>query len=568
MTERTRTIKVREVPDVSRKALTASGISPVLARVLAARGIKTSDELDDSLTRLAPIETLKNCVLAGTLLADTIANNENILIVADYDADGATAAAITILFLRSIGVTVDYFVPNRFEHGYGLTPEIVDIVATKKTDLIITVDNGIASITGVARARELGIKVLITDHHLPGSELPQAECIVNPNQPNDGFASKCIAGVGVMFYVLIALRMELRTRGYFEHEHVKEPNLAELLDLVALGTIADVVPIDRNNRILVAQGLRRIRTGKMNPGIKALLQIAKKDPSNARAADFGFAIGPRLNAAGRLTDMKLGIECLISNDIDRATDLARELDQLNVERRHIEGEMKDQALRYLENIETKPDSGITLFDPKWHSGIVGILASRVKEKFNRPTIAFAPEKNNSLKGSGRSIQGIHLRDVLDTLTKMDPSVIDKFGGHAMAAGLTIQLEKLEQFTRLFNQLVNEEFKKNAIDNSIYIDGSLKEQDSLPVLAHELRTQVWGQGFPEPAFKDELHVKAHRILGDAHTKLRVSFSPYGEEIDAIRFNFNDPVPDLINCVYRLDINDFYEHKPAQLIIETW
>jgi single-stranded-DNA-specific exonuclease len=506
--------------------------------------------------------------MAGKLLADTIANKANILIVADYDADGATAAAITILFFRSIGVTVDYFVPNRFEHGYGLTPEIVDIVAARKTDLIITVDNGIASITGVARARELGIKVLITDHHLPGSELPQADCIVNPNQPDDSFASKCIAGVGVMFYVLIALRMELRTRRYFEQEHVKEPNLAELLDLVALGTIADVVPIDKNNRILVSQGLKRIRTGKMNPGIKALLQIARKDPSNARAADFGFAIGPRLNAAGRLTDMKLGIECLISNDIGKATELARELDQLNIERRSIEGEMKDQALRYLEDIETKLESGITLFNPQWHSGIVGILASRVKEKFNRPTIAFAPEKDNSLKGSGRSIQGIHLRDVLDILTKMDPSVIDKFGGHAMAAGLTIQAEKLERFTGLFNQIVNEEFNKNTIDNSIYVDGSLREQDSLTELAHELRIQVWGQGFPEPAFKDELHVRAHRILGDAHTKLRVSFSPHGEEIDAIRFNFNDAVPNLINCVYRLDINDFYEHKPAQLIIETW
>ena len=568
MTELPRTIKTREAPDASQRTLTASGLSPVLARVLAARGIKTNNDLDDSLTRLAPVETLKNCHLAGKLLADTITNKANILIVADYDADGATATAITILFFRSIGVTVDYFVPNRFEHGYGLTPEIVDIVAARKTDLIITVDNGIASITGVARARELGIKVLITDHHLPGSELPQADCIVNPNQPDDSFASKCIAGVGVMFYVLIALRMELRTRRYFEQEHVEEPNLAELLDLVALGTIADVVPIDKNNRILVAQGLKRIRTGKMNPGIKALLQIARKDPSNARAADFGFAIGPRLNAAGRLTDMKLGIECLISNDIGKATELARELDQLNIERRSIEGEMKDQALRYLEDIETKLESGITLFNPQWHSGIVGILASRVKEKFNRPTIAFAPEKDNSLKGSGRSIQGIHLRDVLDILTKMDPSVIDKFGGHAMAAGLTIQAEKLERFTGLFNQIVNEEFNKNTIDNSIYVDGSLREQDSLTELAHELRIQVWGQGFPEPAFKDELHVRAHRLLGDAHTKLRVSFSPHGEEIDAIRFNFNDAVPNLINCVYRLDINDFYEHKPAQLIIETW
>ena len=567
MTESERLIKDRKVPKLSHEALTKKGLSPVLARVLAARGIKDGNELDDSLTKLAPLETLKNCKQAGELLADAIANDENILIVADYDADGATAAAITILFLRRIGINVEYFVPNRFEHGYGLTPEIVDIVAKKQTDLIITVDNGIASITGVDRAKELGIKVLITDHHLPGPELPQASCIVNPNQPNDTFESKSLAGVGVMFYVLIALRAELRAREYFAQKN-QEPNLAELLDLVALGTIADVVPIDQNNRILVAQGLRRIRTGNMNPGIQALLRIAKKDPSVVRSSDFGFAVGPRLNAAGRLTDMKLGIECLIAHDIERATELAKELDQLNVERRHIEGGMKEQALKYLENIETKVESGITLFNQQWHSGIVGILASRVKEKFNRPTIAFAPEKNNSLKGSGRSIQGIHLRDVLDTLTKTDSSIIDKFGGHAMAAGLTIQAEKLEQFTHLFNKIVAEEFKKNTIDNAIYTDGSLREQDSLTELAKELRTQVWGQGFPEPAFKDELHVKAHRILGEAHTKLRVSFSPQGGEIDAIRFNFNDAVPDLINCVYRLDINDFFDHKPAQLIIETW
>ncbi|MFL2667322.1 MAG: single-stranded-DNA-specific exonuclease RecJ [Burkholderiales bacterium] len=567
MNESKRLIKVREAPRRPQEVLMNSGLSPVLARVLSARGIKNENELDDGLAKLAPLETLKNCKRAGELLADTIANEENILIVADYDADGATAAAITIIFLRDIGIKAKYFVPNRFEHGYGLTPEIVDIVAREKTNLIITVDNGIASIAGVARAKELGIKVLITDHHLPGSELPQAECIVNPNQPNDAFVSKCIAGVGVMFYVLIALRAELRNRGYFKTSNA-EPNLAELLDLVALGTIADVVPIDQNNRILVAQGLRRIRSGKMNPGIEALLRIAKKKPSAARSTDFGFAVGPRLNAAGRLTDMKLGIECLISEDIVKASNLAKELDRLNVERRQIEGEMKDQALKYLENIETNLESGITLFDPQWHSGIVGILASRVKEKFNRPTIAFAPEKNKFLKGSGRSIQGIHLRDVLDILTKMDPTVIDKFGGHAMAAGLTIHATNLAKFTDLFNKIVTAEFKKNTIDNAIYVDGSLGEEESLPALAHEIRTRVWGQGFPEPVFRDELHVRSHRIIAETHTKLRVSFSPNGEAIDAIRFNFNHAVPDVINTVYRLDINDFYDHKPAQLIIETW
>ena len=396
-----RTIHVRKASDLAQNKLREKGLSPVLARVLAARGIKEADELDDTLSNLIPYDNLKNCRKAAQLLADAIDNKENILIVADYDADGATAAAIAILFLRDAGVNVDYFVPNRFEHGYGLTPEIVDIVATKNTDLIITVDNGIASISGVARAHELGINVLITDHHLPGSELPQAACIVNPNQPGDNFKSKSIAGVGVMFYVLIALRSELRDRGHFEKTG-SEPNLADLLDLVALGTVADVVPLDRNNRILVDQGLRRIRSGKINPGIKALLRVAKKNPSFARSADFGFAVGPRLNAAGRLTDMSLGIECLISSNSQIAMKLAEELDQLNVERRHIEGKMKDQALKILDDIETKVDAGVTLFDPQWHSGVVGILASRVKEKLNRPVIAFALEKNGALKGSGRS----------------------------------------------------------------------------------------------------------------------------------------------------------------------
>ena len=562
-----RTIYVRKAPDLAQEKLREKGLSPVLARVLAARGIKEADELDDTLSNLIPYDNLKNCRKAAQLLADAIDNQEKILIVADYDADGATAAAIAILFLRDAGVTVDYFVPNRFEHGYGLTPEIVDIVATKNTDLIITVDNGIASISGVARAHELGIKVLITDHHLPGSELPQAACIVNPNQPGDNFKSKSIAGVGVMFYVLIALRSELRDRGYFEKTG-SEPNLADLLDLVALGTVADVVPLDRNNRILVDQGLRRIRSGKINPGIKALLRVAKKNSSFVRSADFGFAVGPRLNAAGRLTDMKLGIECLISSHSQIAMKLAEELDQLNVERRHIEGKMKDQALKILDDIETKVDAGVTLFDTQWHSGVVGILASRVKEKLNRPVIAFALEKNGALKGSGRSIQGIHLRDVLDALTKIDPNVIDKFGGHAMAAGLTIQADQLERFSELLNDVVTGEFKKNVIDNSIYVDGPLEEEDTTSGLAQEIRMQVWGQAFPEPSFRNELYVRTHRLLNETHTKLQISFSPNGALIDAILFNFNDAVPDVINCVYRLDINDFFDHKPVQLIIETW
>ena len=562
-----RAIHVRKASDVTQKKLKEYGLSPILARVLAARGIKEIAELDDALSNLIPYDNLKNCRKAAQLLTDAIYNQQKMLIVADYDADGATAAAIAILFLRDAGVTIDYFVPNRFEHGYGLTPEIVDIVAAKNIDLIITVDNGIASISGVARANELGIDVLITDHHLPGAELPQAACIVNPNQPGDDFESKSIAGVGVMFYVLIALRSELRDRGHFE-ETGSEPNLADLLDLVALGTVADVVALDRNNRILVAQGLRRIRSGKINPGIKALLRVAKKKPSLARSADFGFAVGPRLNAAGRLTDMKLGIECLIADNPDVAIKLAEELDRLNVERRHIEGEMKDQALKILDALETKVNSGVTLFDPHWHSGVVGILASRVKEKLNRPVIAFALEKNGALKGSGRSIQGIHLRDVLDTLTKIDPNVIDKFGGHAMAAGLTIRKNQLERFSELFNDVVTSEFKKNVIDNSIHIDGPLEESDAASNLAQEIRMQVWGQGFPEPSFRNELHVRTHRLLNETHTKLKVSFSPKGAPIDAVRFNFNDAVPNVINCVYRLDINDFFDNKPVQLIIETW
>lgn len=560
-------IEIREVPEAAQQALIASGVQPIIARIFAARGIQTQSELDASLSNLIPFQSLKNCKEAACLLADATINNEKIVIVADYDADGATAAAIGILFFREMGVLIDYFVPNRFEHGYGLTPEIVDIVAKNKVNVIITVDNGIASVSGVSRANELGIKVLVTDHHLAGPELPDADCIVNPNQPNDSFKSKAIAGVGVMFYVLIALRSELRERHYFNSDQT-EPNLANLLDLVALGTVADVVPLDRNNRILVAQGLRRIRSGAMNHGIRALLKIAKKNPTTARSSDFGFAIGPRLNAAGRLTDMKLGIECLISERLETAIDLATELDRLNIERRQIEGDMKDQALTILDNIAGGPEMGVTLFDKTWHSGVVGILASRVKDKLQRPVIAFAQAANGTLKGSGRSIKGVHLRDALDALTKMDPDVIEKFGGHAMAAGLTIQAHQLKRFSELFNDIIEGEFEKNTIDNSIYVDGALEDSDPIPTLAQEVRKHVWGQSFPEPTFINQLYVRTHKLLGESHTKLKLSFTPKGETFDAIRFNFNESVPDVILCVYRLDINDYFDHQPIQLIVETW
>jgi len=413
----------------------------------------------------------------------------------------------------------------------------------------------------------LGLKVLITDHHLPGDTLPPADCIVNPNQKDDQFGSKALAGVGVMFYILIALRARLREENFF-NERLKEPNLAQLLDLVALGTVADVVPLDENNRILVAQGIRRIRTGKCNPGIKALLSAAKKSHQNVKCTDFGFVIGPRLNAAGRLTDMSVGIECLLSDDPEIATHHALELNRLNQERREIESDMKDQALEILDQMNISDSPIITIYDERWHSGIVGILASRIKEQYSRPVIAFASDGADNLKGSGRSMSGLHLRDALDSVTKQYPSIIEKFGGHAMAAGLTIKKENLSLFINAINLVVGDLMTKNPIDTSRLTDGPLSETELNEELAEAIQSGIWGQAFPEPVFRNQFYVREHRLLSDKHTKLGVSLTKSGPIIDAIRFNFSEATPEIIECQYKLDINDYYSHRPIQLIIEDW
>ena len=539
----------------------------MFSRILAARGINHPEEIQFDFASLLPWRDLKHCDLAAEILLDAIIEQKKIFIVADYDADGATAAAIAIRFLRSVKANVDYFVPNRFEHGYGLTPEIVTIAEKNNADLIVTVDNGIASVSGVDKANVLGIKVLITDHHLPGADLPKATCIVNPNQPDDVFPSKHLAGVGVMFYVLVALRALLREQDFFS-ENNKEPNLAKLLDLVALGTVADVVRLDKNNRILVSQGIKRIHAHESNPGIKALFKVANKKPELARSMDLGYIIGPRLNAAGRLTDMRTGIECLITDNINEATKLANELDALNKNRRQIEADMQEKALAITEKIDTSKSSGITLFDPNWHPGIVGILASRIKERFRSPTIAFAPDGDKKLKGSGRSIQGVHLRDVLDKITKISPTIIKTFGGHAMAAGLTIDVKALEEFTRLFNEAIAYELDKNPIDATNFTDGRLTPSEVSRDLVSEIDAMVWGQGFPQPTFRNKFIAHNHKIVGEKHTKLQVSFREENKIFDAIRFNHIDLPPDLIDGVYRLEVNHFFKEQPIQLIFEYW
>jgi single-stranded-DNA-specific exonuclease len=465
--------------------------------------------------------------------------------------------------LRSFGATVDYLVPNRFTYGYGLSPEIVDLAATMSPDLIVTVDNGIASIEGVARASELGIATLITDHHLPAETLPAAECIVNPNQPGCDFPSKCMAGVGVMFYVMLALRAELRERGWFADER-KEPNLGALLDLVALGTVADVVKLDRNNRILVSQGLQRMRDGKLTPGIAAIFRAAGRDPAQASSFDMGFMIGPRLNAAGRLSDMSLGIECLITDDAARAMNIAQQLDALNRERREIESGMQDQALVHLETLETTDKAGVALFDADWHQGVVGILASRIKEKLHRPVFAFARGENDEIKGSGRSIPGLHLRDALDLISKRAPGLLLRFGGHAMAAGVTMREADFPRFRELFAQVADELLSPADLTRTLETDGGLESAYFSINTVRLLEAEVWGQGFPAPIFEDEFIVESQRILKDKHLKMRLR---KGEQrLDAIQFNFSEAPGNTMRAAYRLAINDYNGVQTPQLMIE--
>ena len=557
-------IVTRDVPQPAFDQLLAHGMPPVLARIYAARGIVHLRQLDTSLAGLLPMDSLQHCTTMAALLADAIAAGKRLLIVADYDADGATACAVGITALRAFGAQVDYLVPNRFEYGYGLTPEIVRQAVAGKPDYLITVDNGIASVEGVEEAHKAGIEVLITDHHLPGAELPRAACIVNPNQGTCTFASKNLAGVGVMFYVVMALRAELRRRGWFSSR--AEPNLAELLDLVALGTVADVVRLDDNNRILVDQGLKRIRAGRARPGIAALLRVAGRHPARASTYDLGFVAGPRLNAAGRLTDMRLGIECLLASDAQSAAELAAQLDALNVERREIEAGMQETALALVDGLEPTESFSLSLFQESWHQGVIGILAARLRERFHRPVIAFAPGIDGEAKGSGRSIRGLHLRDALDLVSKRYPGLILRFGGHAAAAGLSIRIADVEKFGEAFEQTVCALLTPADLERIIETDGPLDTGDINIQLAEALDAQVWGQGFAPPAFFGQFEVAEQRIVGGRHLKLKLRHGR--QTLDAIRFGEDQPLPSRIGSVYRVQINEYNGARNIQLVVDHW
>ncbi len=562
-------IAVRAVPQPEMLMLEQAGIHPLLARLYAARGIKQAEELDTQLRSLLPPETMKGLDQAGELLADAITTDRKILIVADYDCDGATACAVGLRALRSLGaVRVDYLVPNRFETGYGLSPEVAQLAAQHprlgRPDLLVTVDNGIASVTGVAEARRLGMTVIVTDHHLPGDGLPAAEAIVNPNQPGCRFPSKHIAGVGVMFYVMLATRAELRKRGAFAGGN--GPNLATLLDLVALGTVADVVRLDGNNRVLVTQGLARIRERRSVPGIAALLQIAGREAARAGTFDLGFAVGPRLNAAGRLADMSLGIECLITDDMGRALNLAQQLENINLERRSIEAGMLDEAALHLEDIDAADRASLTLFDPGWHQGVIGILAGRIKDRLHRPTFVFARGENGELKGSGRSIAGLHLRDALDLVAKRHPEMIKRFGGHAAAAGLTLMETDLPVFEAAFEQIARALLTPAALTRTIETDGPLEAGYYGLAAARLLQEAIWGQGFPAPLFSDRFEVLQQRLLKDKHLKLTLKKGK--ARLEAIRFNHTENAPEHIHAAFRVDINTWQGESRVQLLLEDF
>ena len=551
-------------------------VHPVLRRIYSTRDIKSIAELDYSLSGLLPYHSLLGINQAVELLADGLARNKRFLIVADFDADGATSCALAVRGLRLMGATdVRYVVPNRFEYGYGLSPEIVEVAAQQQPDILITVDNGIASIEGVKLARSKNIDVLITDHHLSGDRLPEANTIVNPNQQNDGFPSKNLAGVGVMFYILMALRAYLREQDWFVERDILEPRLAELLDLVALGTVADVVPLDHNNRILVAQGLARIRSGRCCPGIKALLRIARRSPHRITAQDLAFAIGPRLNAAGRLTDMSLGIECLLCDDELDAGKMAKELDQLNRERREIQEDMQDQAMAIIDAVDLSRDqrmpSGLCLFDDTWHQGVVGIVASKIKDKLHRPVIVFARDTEGRIKGSARSVSKVHIRDLLDMIACHNPGLIDKFGGHAMAAGLTMKECNLEQFKKVFDQKVSEFVSEGDFGNTVLTDGELFPDEMNIELAETIiNAGPWGHGFPEPVFEGQFEIVDSKIVGAKHLKMHLRTNGHDNIIEAIAFNSIEG--DWVNTarevqtVYKLDINEYAGRQKLQLVID--
>ena len=561
----------RDVPPRSAWVLEQSGIHPLLARLYAARGVNAPDELDDALAKLLPPSGLKGAQEAACLLADAIAADQPLCIVADYDCDGATACAVAMRGLRMLGARqVSYLVPDRVVDGYGLTPPIAQRVKAQGADVLITVDNGIASVEGVAAAHALGLQVLVTDHHLPTAQLPAAEVIVNPNQPACSFESKSMAGVGVMFYVLLALRAELRQRGVFDA--TRQPKLDALLPLVALGTVADVVRLDANNRRLVAQGLRRVRAGALPPGMAALFRVAGREASRATTFDFGFALGPRINAAGRLADMTLGIECLLTDDAGRAEELARQLDAINRERRVIEGDMREMAIAIadsmLEEGETPPPA-LCVFDPEFHEGVVGIVASRLKDKHHRPTFVFAastaPGKEHELKGSGRSIAGFHLRDALDLVAKRAPGVLLRFGGHAMAAGCSIAEEHLEVFEATLQQIAMEWLDAATLQRRLETDGPLAPEYRRTELVDMLQREVWGQGFAAPVFSDEVEVLSQRLVGEKHLALKLKHQ--GQPVDAIWFNHVDPLPARVKLAYRLDADEWQGQKRLRFMVEA-
>lgn len=538
------------------------GFSEPLARVLAARGIESADDLKPDWRAMLPPLSLMGTTAAARILADAIEAGKRIMVIADYDCDGATACAVALLGLREMGATVDYLVPDRFVYGYGLTPEIVELAASKKADLILTVDNGMASIDGVEKAKALGIDVIITDHHLPAEKLPAAACIVNPNTPGCDFPSKNLAGVGVMFYVLMALRAEFRSRGRFDAAN--QPRLDALVDLVALGTVADVVKLDRNNRILVQQGLAKVRRGHTHPGLKALFEIAGRPSAQARVRDFGFVIAPRINAAGRLDLMTAGIECLISRTDDEAQHYAKILDDYNRQRRELELDMQWDAAMLLNKIDVTKRHTLALFEPTWHQGIVGLVASRVKESKHRPTIAFANAADGEMKGSGRSIEGVHLRDMLDLVTKKAPGIIKKFGGHAMAAGLTIDAHHFEDFSRAFESVVTENCDEEVFERHVYVDGDLAARDITPALVEAINGQIWGQGFLPPLFANEFKVLHQTVLKGGHLKLMLEMQ--GARFSGIFFRRSAQVPDIARLAYRPEINEWMGQKSIQLVIE--
>ncbi len=563
-------IEVRDVPPRAAWALEQAGVHPLLARVFAARGVASADELDAGLARLLPPAELKGAQPAAVLLADAMAAGERLCIVADYDCDGATACAVGIRGLRLLGAQhVGYLVPDRVVDGYGLTGPIAERVAATGAQVLITVDNGIASIEGVARARALGLKVVVTDHHLPGAALPEAEVIVNPNQPGCGFASKSMAGVGVMFYVLLALRAELRQRGVFDA--ATQPRLDALLPLVALGTVADVVSLDANNRRLVAQGLRRIRDGQMPPGLTALFSIAGREARKATTFDFGFALGPRINAAGRLADMTLGIELLLTDDATRAAELAATLDGINRERREIEGGMRDQAMQIAEGLfdpEAEPPSAIAVFDPDFHEGVVGIVAARLKDRLHRPAFVFAasgaPGHEHELKGSGRSIPGFHLRDALDLVAKRHPGVMLKFGGHAMAAGCTIAEDQFDTFDQALQQVASEWLDAATLTRLLQTDGPLAPEYRRPDMVDTLHHEVWGQGFAPPVFSEEVEVISQRLVGEKHLALKLRHQ--GQPADGIWFGRTEPLPARVHLAFRLEADEWQGVRRVRFLVE--